>query len=67
MQMYNQTLSEVINNENTKLEIVERYEEISASKIRNLIEEGKIDDALKDIPNSAKALFLGIIQNKNKS
>ena len=70
MQMYNQTLSEVINNNldnnELKLEIIERFEGISASNVRNLIAEGNITEALKDIPNSAKALFLGVLENKNK-
>ena len=65
MSIYNQTCKEVLG-ENS--EIVNRFtineEEISAKKVRSLIEEGNIDKALELVPTSCKALMKLILGSK---
>lgn len=65
MSRYNNTLKEVLG---SKLIEVPRFkydeEVISASSVRALIEKGKIEEALKYIPNGAKTLFYSIAKNK---
>ena len=65
MQRYNSTLKEVLG---AKLIEVPRFkyegDVISASSVRVLIKEGKVDEALKYIPNGAKTLFYSIAKNK---
>ena len=66
MKVYNDTLQEVLQD---KLVIVDRIKNndkvISASAIRKLIEEEKIDEAMESIPNGCKAVFYGIVKSKN--
>ena len=65
MSIYNQTCKEVLKD---GCEIVDRFtlneQEISAKKVRALIENGKVDEALNFIPNSCKALMKLILGSK---
>lgn len=65
MQLYNDILKSVLKD---KLEIVERFKEdgevISASKVRQLVKEGKIDEAVKFLPQGIAAIFKGIVLSK---
>lgn len=65
MQIYNQTLKEILGD---KLEIIDRLKEdgeiISAKKVRALLEEGKIDEALKYCPNECSLVLRSIAMVK---
>lgn len=65
MQAYNQTLKTLLQD---KLVVVPRYlyhnEAVSASKIRKLIKENKINEALELIPIETQGLFKQIIRGK---
>ena len=65
MHRYNETLKEILGE---KLVEVERYKYndkvISASSVRKLIEEGKIEEAIEYIPMGARTLFYAIAKNK---
>ena len=65
MTRYNETLKEVLGE---KLVVIPRFtyenEEISASSVRTLIKENRIDEAMKYIPNGAKTLFYAIAKTK---
>lgn len=67
MRIYNQTLQSVLGD---KLEIVPRFEEhgevISASSVRSLIKEGKINEALQFIPRNNYSVFKAIISSKHE-
>lgn len=66
MRIYNQTLSEVLGE---KLEVVPRFKEdgevISASKFRQLIQEGKRIEAFQMIPRTNYAVVSGMLSAKN--
>lgn len=59
---YNDSLKEVLKD---KVEIIKRYSEegqiVSASKVRSLIDENKIDEALKYIPKENALIFRSIV------
>ena len=65
MKIYNETMEKTLND---AVEIVDRFiegeEEISAKKVRALIKEGKIKEALSLIPTSNTAVMNLIISNK---
>ena len=61
MKIYNETLKELLK---TNLIVVPRLDSISASKVRELIFESKLDDALEYIPESVKKLLVNIIKSK---
>lgn len=61
MKIYNETLKELLK---TNLIVVPRLDSISASKVRELIFESKLDDALEYIPESVKNLLVNIIKSK---
>ena len=65
MSRYNNTLKEVLKE---KLVIVPRFmhneKVISASTVRTLIKEKKIEEAMEYIPNGAKTLFYSIAKTK---
>ncbi len=65
MSIYNQTCKEVLGEQ---CEIVERFsineQEISAKKVRVLIEEGNIEKALEFVPTSCKSLMKLILNSK---
>lgn len=65
MKRYNETLKKELGD---KLIEVHRFdldgEIISASSVRKLIQENKVEEALKYIPNGAKTLFYSIVKNK---
>lgn len=66
MRIYNQTLGMVLGD---KIEVVERFKEddevISASKFRELIKEGKRDEAFQLIPRTNYAVMSGILSGNN--
>lgn len=61
MQVYNETLKEILGEGITELK---RFDEISASNIRQLISEGKIEEALTDVPNGCKMLVREAINRR---
>lgn len=65
MQIYNQTLKDILGDE---LEIIDRLKEdgevVSAKKVRSLLEEGKIDEALKYCPNECNLVLRSIAMVK---
>lgn len=67
MRIYNQTLLTVLGD---KLEVVPRFEEngevISASRVRSLIKEGRIEEALQFIPRNNYSVFKAIISSKHE-
>ena len=67
MRIYNDTLRKILGN---KLEVVPRFEEdgevISAAKVRALLSEGKIEEALKYVPRSNYAIFKGMVLSRNE-
>lgn len=66
MRIYNNALKEALGD---KLEILPRFEEngqvISAKRVRELLKEGKIDEALEFIPRNNYAVFKNMIKSKN--
>ncbi len=63
MQVYNETLKEILGEKITE---VKRFDDISASNIRKLISEGKIEEALTDVPNGCKMLVRESIKQKHE-
>ena len=64
MVIYNNTLKEVLKD---KLVVIPRYNNISASYVRELVKNGKIDDAKSLIPDNIWELFKDISHNKANS
>jgi [citrate (pro-3S)-lyase] ligase len=66
MQIYNAKMKEVLGD---KAEIIDRFSKndkvISAKKVRKLIEEGKIDEAMNFIPTSNRSVMKMILSTKN--
>lgn len=67
MRLYNKTLADVLGD---KVEIVERFKEdgevISASKFRELIKEGKRDEAFQLIPRTNYAVVNAMLSSKHE-
>lgn len=67
MRIYNDTLRCILMN---KLEVVPRFEEdgevISASKVRALIAEGRLEEAMKFIPRNNYSIFRGMVLSRNE-
>lgn len=67
MTVYNETLKKVLGD---MVQEVPRFTEngavISAKTVRNLIKEGKTDDASAFIPNSTKSLFYALVETHNE-
>ena len=65
MRIYNQTLQSVLGE---KLEIIKRFKEngevVSAGKVRALIKEGKVEEALAFVPRNNYSLLKGMILTK---
>lgn len=61
MRIYNETLEEILGN---GLVLVPRLDNISASMVRKLIIENRIDEALNYIPESVQKLFENIVKSK---
>ena len=62
MKLYNQTLKEYLGE---KLIEIKRLASISASAVRDLVKNGKIDEALRYIPQASKQVFRLMQQEKN--
>lgn len=63
MNIYNEMLKEELKD---NLIVVKRLDNISASVVRKLIEEGKTVEATEYIPEANKELFLRIVEEKKK-
>lgn len=63
MQIYNKVLKEEL--KDNLLEF-ERYNAISASKVRALINEGKVEEASLYVPDAIQSLFQKIARDKIK-
>lgn len=61
MQTYNETLKETLGENIIE---INRFDNISASKVRGLISQGKTEEALLDIPNGCKMLVREAINKK---
>lgn len=65
MHRYNDTLKEVLGEKLVEIDRYKHNEEIiSASSVRKLIKEGKIEEALEYVPRGARTLFYAIAKNK---
>lgn len=65
MARYNNILKEVLGDKLIEVDRFKLNEEIiSASSVRELVKTGKIEEAMKFIPNGAKTLFYSIAKNK---
>ena len=67
MRIYNRTLQKILGE---KLEILPRFEQdgqiISAGRVRSLIEEGRLEEALQFIPKSNYSVIKGMILSKHE-
>ncbi|MCM1043197.1 MAG: hypothetical protein NC350_03185 [Corallococcus sp.] len=66
MKLYNRVLSEVLGDKVEEMpRLAEQGKDVSAKHVRALIKDGNIAEAAKYVPNTNKAVFMGLVTAKN--